>query len=173
LIPAGYASAQIFRDIRPTLALEVAPGIPFRAVQTSSESRCLAAELNEEMKMKTRIEPPVGTASDSGNAQAITAAADFHSGRRSRESKSRRKYANPPVGNYEYEQMVAEDAAFRSKRVSEAAYFLAERRGFASGEELRDWLQAETQIEELSRAALVERRRAATNDRRGCARSKA
>ena len=33
-------------------------------------------------------------------------------------------------------------------RVAEAAYFLAERRGFAPGFELEDWLMAEAQIRE-------------------------
>jgi hypothetical protein len=37
--------------------------------------------------------------------------------------------------------------------VAEAAYYLAERRGFAPGKALDDWLQAEDEIEALTRAA--------------------
>lgn len=119
--------------------------------------------------MKTRIESPVRSASDSRNARISAEAADFHSGRINRELKirSRRKYANKPAGNYEYEQMIAEDANFNNKLISEAAYFIAERRGFVTGKELSDWLQAEKQIEGLLRATLVERRKAPMKDRRG------
>jgi hypothetical protein len=40
-----------------------------------------------------------------------------------------------------------EDSALdRSRRIAEAAYFIAERRGFAPGAELDDWLQAESEI---------------------------
>lgn len=35
----------------------------------------------------------------------------------------------------------------RKRMVSEAAYFLAEKRGFLSGHDLDDWLQAERQID--------------------------
>jgi hypothetical protein len=35
--------------------------------------------------------------------------------------------------------------------VAEAAYYLAEKRGFAPGRELDDWLQAEDEIEALTR----------------------
>ncbi|MBI3068227.1 MAG: DUF2934 domain-containing protein [Betaproteobacteria bacterium] len=35
----------------------------------------------------------------------------------------------------------------RRRLIAEAAYFIAERRGFAAGSELEDWLQAEAQIE--------------------------
>jgi hypothetical protein len=34
----------------------------------------------------------------------------------------------------------------RTRRIAEAAYFIAERRGFAPGAELADWLQAEARI---------------------------
>jgi len=35
----------------------------------------------------------------------------------------------------------------RHVMIAEAAYYMAERRGFESGRELEDWLQAESQIE--------------------------
>ena len=38
----------------------------------------------------------------------------------------------------------------RHKWVSEAAYFIAERRGFAPGYELSDWLAAESEVNRLS-----------------------
>lgn len=37
-------------------------------------------------------------------------------------------------------------SAERQRMISEAAYFLAEQRGFGSGDELNDWLQAESQV---------------------------
>jgi hypothetical protein len=37
----------------------------------------------------------------------------------------------------------------RLQMISEAAYYLAERRGFASGGELDDWITAEAQIDEI------------------------
>jgi len=33
------------------------------------------------------------------------------------------------------------------KMVSEAAYYIAQKRNFAPGSEIEDWLQAETQVE--------------------------
>jgi hypothetical protein len=37
----------------------------------------------------------------------------------------------------------------REYMVAEAAYYRAERRGFAPGNEMEDWLQAETEIDSL------------------------
>lgn len=37
----------------------------------------------------------------------------------------------------------------RLQMISEAAYFRAERRGFAPGAESRDWIESETEIEVL------------------------
>lgn len=37
----------------------------------------------------------------------------------------------------------------RLQMIAEAAYFRAERRGFAPGAESRDWLESEAEIEEL------------------------
>lgn len=41
------------------------------------------------------------------------------------------------------------DPARRHALIAEAAYYLAERRGFAPGHELDDWLQAETELTRL------------------------
>jgi hypothetical protein len=35
----------------------------------------------------------------------------------------------------------------RNASIAEAAYFIAERRGFAPGHELEDWLQAENEVD--------------------------
>lgn len=35
----------------------------------------------------------------------------------------------------------------RNARIAEAAYFIAERRGFAPGHELEDWLSAENEVD--------------------------
>lgn len=39
----------------------------------------------------------------------------------------------------------------REQMIAEAAYFRAERRGFAPGNEMSDWLQAEADVESISR----------------------
>ena len=39
------------------------------------------------------------------------------------------------------------DAEVRAAMIAEAAYYCAEKRGFAPGHELEDWLEAEAQIE--------------------------
>jgi hypothetical protein len=39
----------------------------------------------------------------------------------------------------------------RLRRIREAAYFKAEKRGFAPGHELDDWLEAEEEVDEASR----------------------
>ncbi len=41
----------------------------------------------------------------------------------------------------------------RRAMIAEAAYFHAERRGFAAGNETQDWLRAEAEIDALLRAA--------------------
>jgi DUF2934 family protein len=55
----------------------------------------------------------------------------------------------------ESNSIVPHDAAFlepdeRHGRISEAAYYLAERRGFDPGYELDDWLAAESEVERAS-----------------------
>lgn len=40
------------------------------------------------------------------------------------------------------------DAEIRSRMVAEAAYYRAEARGFATGYELEDWLEAEAEIDQ-------------------------
>ena len=42
----------------------------------------------------------------------------------------------------------------RRELIAQAAYFIAERRGFAPGSDLEDWLQAEAEIEARMKAAL-------------------
>lgn len=61
--------------------------------------------------------------------------------------RNRTESGNRPEGNDEYEQMVAENVRFSVHHmIEEAAFFIAMRRGFAPGNELRDWLQAEKDI---------------------------
>lgn len=43
----------------------------------------------------------------------------------------------------------AVDPAERQRLIAEAAYFKAERRGFAGGGELEDWIEAEAEIDAL------------------------
>lgn len=50
------------------------------------------------------------------------------------------------------EPVSRENAALPEEReymIAEAAYYRAERRGFAPGNEMEDWLQAETEIDSL------------------------
>ena len=42
----------------------------------------------------------------------------------------------------------------RQQLIAQAAYFIAERRAFAPGNEIEDWLQAEAEIEACMKAAL-------------------
>jgi len=97
-------------------------------------------------------------------------AVDFHAKRMNRELKieAQKESSSKPEGNDEYEQLVAEDASFNTKpMIEEAAFLLAEQRGFTPGNEVSDWLQAETEVENLLRkSVLIERRLATTEDRR-------
>jgi hypothetical protein len=43
----------------------------------------------------------------------------------------------------------------RNRMIAEAAYYLAERRGFAPGYELEDWLEAETEIDSALETARI------------------
>lgn len=110
---------------------------------------------------------------NAGNAAQATQskieAEEFHSRRVSRELKIRAKGMSEsrPAGNDEYEQLIAEDADFNTQyMIAEAAYFIAERRGFAPGHELSDWLQAEIHVENLLRSPVFDRRNGLTADRR-------
>jgi hypothetical protein len=52
-----------------------------------------------------------------------------------------------PVGGSEGRARISPEE--RRRMIAEAAYFRAERRGFAAGGELDDWVQAETDIDRL------------------------
>lgn len=43
-----------------------------------------------------------------------------------------------------------QDTAERQVMIAEAAYFIAEQRGFTAGDELSDWLQAEREVQTRS-----------------------
>lgn len=47
----------------------------------------------------------------------------------------------------------ADDAVLRDHMIATAAYFRAERRGFAAGSELQDWLEGEAEVEGMLRDA--------------------
>lgn len=99
-----------------------------------------------------------------------TEATDFHARRMRRELtiEAKKESSCKPEGNDEYEQLVAEDASFNTRpMIEEAAFLLAEQRGFAPGNELSDWLQAEAGVEKLLRkSVLIERRVGGSEDRR-------
>lgn len=48
----------------------------------------------------------------------------------------------------------------RKRMIAEAAYYRAERRGFATGGEMDDWVQAETEIDRLIQSDASHARRA-------------
>lgn len=101
-------------------------------------------------------------------AQEITEAAVFHANRliQTKKIQTKRDSSNKPEGNYDYEQMVAEDIVFNTKAmIAEAAYFIAKRRGFVAGNEISDWLQAEIELELSLHNAGNDRHRRATDNR--------
>lgn len=55
-------------------------------------------------------------------------------------AKQVRAVAKPDSSNYECP---------REQMIAEAAYFRAEQRGFAPGNEMSDWLQAEVDVESI------------------------
>lgn len=119
--------------------------------------------------MKTRRLDSNNAGNTPETTQSKIEAAEFHSKRMSRELKikTKKKSANRPAGNDEYEQLIAEDADFNTRyMIAEAAYFIAKRRGFAPGHELADWLRAEINVESLLRSPVLDRRNGLTADRR-------
>jgi hypothetical protein len=81
--------------------------------------------LKQEEKMKSRTESPVKSRS----------AAPAKRGRSARQTEA-------SSGNYECP---------REQMIAEAAYYRAERRGFAPGNEMSDWLEAEADVEGVLR----------------------
>ena len=67
---------------------------------------------------------------------------------------------NPNAETASQQGPVADDEARRQERIAVAAYYNAERRGFAAGREQDDWLEAEKQIdgEEQPRAEKASRK---------------
>jgi hypothetical protein len=57
-----------------------------------------------------------------------------------------RKKSTPLASGGNAVQLTPEE---RQRFVSEAAYFIAERRGFAAGSHVEDWLQAESEIDQM------------------------
>jgi hypothetical protein len=124
--------------------------------------------------MKTRRLNSNGGDGPTEIAQSKSEAADFHSRRLSREQKisSKKISSTKPTGDDEYEQLVAEEADFNTcEIIAEAAYFLAEKRGFSPGEDVADWLQAEIDVERMLRSPTFDRRSRSIQDRREASRS--
>ena len=64
----------------------------------------------------------------------------------------RARVAKSSLQGNEMSQVAPSDARLQPQ-IAEAAYYRAERRGFAPGQEVEDWLAAEKEILERSRAA--------------------
>ncbi len=102
-------------------------------------------------------------------AQSKSEAAEFHSRRLSREKKimTKKESVTRPVGDDEYEQLIAEESDFDTRGIiAEAAYFLAEKRGFSPGDDISDWLQAEIDVERTLRGTAFDRQARTVQDRR-------
>jgi len=63
------------------------------------------------------------------------------------QSKTAARKASGTTGSAANERAWAGEDRYRM--IAEAAYFRAERRGFVSGSELQDWLDAEIEVDEL------------------------
>lgn len=109
------------------------------------------------MEMSIRNEFDNNSHEDQGKNEKETAEVlKFHAKRIERETRieTKKDSSSKPSGDSEYEQMIAEDANFNTKpMIEEAAFFLAERRGFVPGSEMADWLKAESEVEDRLRRA--------------------
>ena len=59
----------------------------------------------------------------------------------------RKSKTKPKASPSQTSQSSAEQSPERRRRIAEAAYYKAERRGFAPGHEERDWLDAESEMD--------------------------
>jgi hypothetical protein len=122
------------------------------------------------MNMKHKSKPENKHESHFEHNRENAEVAEFHSKRMTRELKieTKKESPNKPEGNYEYQQLIAEEASFNAKpMIEEAAFYIAEQRGFAPGCEVSDWLQAEANVEGLLRSTSAEEGRPAdVEDRR-------
>ena len=117
--------------------------------------------------MNTRREYRYNAESKHASPQNIGDGDDFNANRISNKLKikARRDAGNRSEGNDEYEQMIAEDVGFGvHQMIEEAAYFIAMRRGFAPGNELGDWLQAETDIDSMLHGTTVDHGKRSIDD---------
>jgi hypothetical protein len=57
----------------------------------------------------------------------------------------------PPVANTVSHLPSEGDREVRRRRIAEAAYYRAERRGFAPGADVDDWLEAEREVEDVKK----------------------
>ncbi|MCA1973690.1 MAG: DUF2934 domain-containing protein [Caenispirillum sp.] len=64
-------------------------------------------------------------------------------------AKSRPPASAPARSRARPQKAATVDPAERQRLIAEAAYFKAERRGFAAGGELADWIEAEAEIDAL------------------------
>ena len=118
--------------------------------------------------MKTSNKIGKESEDNSDHKQETVEAIEFHAMRIQREMtiETQKESAQKPQGTDEYEQLIAENASFNAKpMIEEAAFVIAEKRGFTPENEVSDWLQAEDDVESLLRGATIERR-TAIKDRR-------
>lgn len=93
--------------------------------------------------MINRMNPPVTARSKAGSAKPPA----IQSVRNSQVATRQRTVAPRTISR----ELAPEQ---RQQLIAQAAYFIAERRGFVPGNELDDWLQAEAEIDACIRAAL-------------------
>ena len=86
------------------------------------------------------MEPANGRKTRAAGTAAKTAAAGTESGTKAKVPRKRTVRATKPAG-------AALTSAERLEMIRQAAYYRAERRGFATGHEAEDWLAAEAEID--------------------------
>lgn len=123
--------------------------------------------------MKTRNKNTKTTekksAGNSASEQNVADAKSFHAKRMDDklETETIREFANKPTGNDEIEQSIAENVD--SDKIAETAFLIAKKRDFVPGYERSDWLQAETEVEDVLITDFVDRRNGAIANRRNAA----
>jgi hypothetical protein len=95
----------------------------------------------------TKISSTEGASRPAATAAKVAAKTSAEKAEKSTAGRAPRKSVTAPgAGTGNAIQVTPEE---RQRYVSEAAFFIAERRGFSGGCELEDWIQAEAQIDQL------------------------
>lgn len=94
-------------------------------------------------KKSTTTKKRVTTAAKSSTAKKTKATASKAS------TKPKTSTAKKPKSNGNGKNKIAIDPNIRQQMIAEAAYYIAESRGFTGGTPENDWIKAESQIDQL------------------------